>query len=122
MNVGEYHLHVDEDIPRVTFNTESMKGAKAGLADLKRCRKQVALRRRLEFASLRENRTRLGTARRLSSKGGAIGGVLGLFAQSKIQAETDTDNFDIARLDRILVAMDHAILEIETQIAAFKAK
>ncbi|MEK7950711.1 hypothetical protein [Luteolibacter soli] len=122
MKEGEYYLHVDEAIPRVTFKTESFKGAKAGLADLKNCRKRMVLRRRLESASLRENRSRFAGTRLLRRGGGWLVDLFVTLARHKAYAATAEDDFQIAHLDRILVAMDQAILEIESQIAAFKAK
>jgi hypothetical protein len=123
MNEGEYYLHVDEAIPRVTFNTESFKGAKAGLADLKRCRKLIVLRKREELASLRVNRSRFTGARELSrGKGNWLGSLFASFVRTKAYQATAEDDLQIAHLDRILIAMDHAILEIESQMAAFKAK
>ena len=57
MSSSEYHLMIDETLARVTLTTQSLKGAKAGLAELKRRKKLVSLRRRGKMANLRENRS-----------------------------------------------------------------
>jgi len=121
MKEGEYHLHIDESQPRVDFQTTSLKGAKAGLTDLKHRRKLIVLRKREELASLRVNRSRYTGAREYSrGKQNWVVSLLHTLARLKTYHATAEDNLQIAHLDRILISIDHAILEIESKINALR--
>ncbi|MCW1925422.1 hypothetical protein OKA05_22870 [Luteolibacter arcticus] len=121
MKEGEYYLDIDEALPRVTFDTTSLKGAKAGLAELKRRRKLIVLRKRTELASLRENRSRYTGTREFSrGRGNWLTNLVFSLMRAKAYHATAEDDFQIAHLDRLLISIDRVILDIENKISALK--
>jgi len=122
MNDGEYNLVIDAANAKVTFETQSMKGAKAGLAELKRRKKLVTLQKREASARLRENRSSYWGTREMARviSGNWVAKIFNSWARISAYSKTADTDFEIAHFDRVLIAIDRAILDLETQITALK--
>lgn len=123
MNNPEYFLSIDETKAVVEFNTRSLSGAKQGLAELKRRRRLVSIRRKERMAKLRENRSTYWGTREISRSlhGGWFSEMIQTWMRLSAYSKTSKNDFEIAHIDRILVAIDRAILNLETEISKLKA-
>ncbi len=122
MDNNEFELAIDEVNALVSFQTRSLGGAKAGLAELKRRKKLVSLQRRERTAQLREERSLYSGTREMSRSigGGWISELFQSWNRWSAYSKTAQTDFQIAKIDKILVAIDRAILDLEGQIVQLK--
>lgn len=122
MSAKTYQLEIDEDTARVDFRFETIGGGRFCLAEIRRRRKNYALKKRELFAQLRVNRSSYTGSREISRT--IRGGWLSEFLQSLLRlstfSKTAKNDSEIAKLDLVMVAMDRAIMQIESQIQRLK--
>lgn len=129
MNEGEYQLAIDESGENVSFNTTSLSGASAGLADIKQRRKIIALRRRSRLAQLRLDRSAYTGMREVTRWGGGglyrgvFGGLVNVvlsWRRFKAYDKTAATDVEIAHIDRLLITIDRVIIDLEAKIKQMK--
>ena len=130
--MSDFQLSIDEETSLVTFNTTSLSGAKAGLAELKKRKKLYTIKKREAFASVREHRVlyrghqAIGKFR--TSNKDPLGGLIGAIAnfctsmrKIKKYEEMAHSEIDVSKIDRVIAAIDKAMIQLEDEISKAKA-
>ncbi len=123
----EYHLSIDEETSQVSFSSQTLSGAKAGLAELKRRKRLYVIQKKVAFAKVREERVlyrgHQAIGRFPTSGKDLFGGLMASIAnfcnsmrrikQFKVMAHSE---FDVSKTDRVIAAIDLAIIKLESEM------